>query len=103
MILHSDDSRKFKCTVEGCLLAFSKKYTLQNHILTHNIGEKPLRCHYEGCGMAFIQNNVLQRHLKSCHGQKFYKCDYCNEAFFDKKAELRVHWTECDRFISSRF
>lgn len=103
MVLHLDDSRQFKCTFEGCNKTFRKKFTLQNHMLTHDNGSnKPITCHIENCNKSFIQINELKRHLRTCHDEKFYKCEYCNEESFDKKGELRVHWTKCEEFLNSR-
>lgn len=103
IVVHTDDSRPFSCTFEGCMKAFRKKFTLQNHMLTHESGiNKPLNCHIKNCSHSFIQKNELKRHLRTCHGEKFYKCEYCKAESFDRKGELRIHWTKCEDFLSSR-
>lgn len=98
MELHTE-SKKFKCTFKGCSLVFARKFTMQNHLRTHNALDRPFKCTI--CKSAFNQKNILQRHLKTCHGEYFYKCEFCEKSF-EKKFELRVHYTECDDFLKSR-
>lgn len=103
MVLHTDNSKQFKCTFEGCMKAFRKKFTLQNHMHTHESAmNKPLNCTMKDCIQSFIQKSELKRHMRTCHGEKFYKCEYCKAESFDKKGELRVHWIECEDFLNSR-
>lgn len=96
--LHTN-SKKFKCTFDGCSMAFARKFTLENHLRTHD-DVRPFKC--SRCNASFIQKNILQRHLKITHNEYFYKCEFCNEKSFEKKAELRVHYTECEEFLLSR-
>lgn len=92
-------AKEFKCTYEGCNLGFIRKYTLQNHMLTHS-NVRPFKCMI--CEASFNQKNILLRHMKSCHNENYFKCEYCKNVSFEKKSELRDHYTDCDDFLNSR-
>lgn len=98
--LHTE-SKKFRCTFSGCNLVFARKFTMQNHLRTHD-GCRPFKCPVDSCESTFIQKNILQRHMKACHNENYYKCEYCKEKSFDKKSDLKLHYTACDEFLNSR-
>jgi Zinc finger, C2H2 type len=100
--IHTENFKIFKCNFPDCNMSFSRKYTLQNHILLHDASNKPFVCTRDNCDEAFYQKNTLQRHLKMAHGQKFfYECDGCQMGYA-KKAELKIHYESCDKFLETR-
>ncbi|KAK2652638.1 hypothetical protein Ddye_012494 [Dipteronia dyeriana] len=61
-------SERFKCEFKGCLLSFSAKSNLQQHVKAVHHEIKPFACILVGCGMRFAYKHVRDKHEKSgCH------------------------------------
>ncbi|TXG59214.1 hypothetical protein EZV62_017043 [Acer yangbiense] len=61
-------SERFKCEFKGCLLSFSAKSNLQQHVKAVHHEIKPFACGLVGCGMRFAYKHVRDKHEKSgCH------------------------------------
>ncbi|KAK1572003.1 hypothetical protein Q3G72_025940 [Acer saccharum] len=61
-------SERFKCEFKGCLLSFSAKSNLQQHVKAVHHEIKPFACGHVGCGMRFAYKHVRDKHEKSgCH------------------------------------
>ncbi|KAK1562004.1 hypothetical protein Q3G72_004764 [Acer saccharum] len=61
-------SERFKCEFKGCLLSFSAKSNLQQHVKAVHHEIKPFSCGLVGCGMRFAYKHVRDKHEKSgCH------------------------------------
>ncbi|KAK0578583.1 hypothetical protein LWI29_012822, partial [Acer saccharum] len=61
-------SERFKCEFKGCLLSFSAKSNLQQHVKAVHHEIKPFACGRVGCGMRFAYKHVRDKHEKSgCH------------------------------------
>ncbi|TXG51818.1 hypothetical protein EZV62_020987 [Acer yangbiense] len=61
-------SERFKCEFKGCLLSFSAKSNLQQHVKAVHHEIKPFSCRHVGCGMRFAYKHVRDKHEKSgCH------------------------------------
>ncbi|KAL2919333.1 hypothetical protein HK105_200976 [Polyrhizophydium stewartii] len=70
---------RFGCTM--CDKAFTRKYNLEAHILSHN-NIKPFPCTYEGCGEAFVRKYDLNRHVQTVHERNvFGPCPFCNRMY----------------------
>ena len=88
---------RYKCTHEGCDLAFVQKVSLTKHMESH--GESRFRC--EQCGHKFFRAESLRNHLRRAHGQEeTFQCSYCGEWFTDS-AGLRKHSKEEHRVVAA--
>ena len=90
----SDDNKSkppvkpFKCN--DCGKSFSKKSTLDQHILDVHLKLKPFMCHI--CVESFAQQTSLDKHIASQHREdlKLVQCQVCDETFKNSK-ELETH------------
>jgi len=79
-----DCSKGFSCEV--CSKIFSRRTTLQRHMLIHT-GDKPWHCNY--CEKAFNQKSILNRHLLTHSDAKLFSCNICQLSFTEKGAVTR--------------
>ncbi|XP_031619667.1 zinc finger protein 287-like [Contarinia nasturtii] len=79
-----------KCTF--CDRAFILPGHLQDHIRSQHTHERPFPC--DVCGNTFSRRKLLRQH-KQLHGEKRFKCKYCDQAFSQSAGrrghEIRVH------------
>lgn len=79
-----------KCTT--CDRAFILPGHLQDHIRSQHTGERPFHC--DVCGNSFSRRKLLRQH-KQLHGEKRFKCKYCDLVFSQSAGrrghEIRVH------------
>uniref|UniRef100_A0A3B3XJ37 Transcription factor IIIA n=1 Tax=Poecilia mexicana TaxID=48701 RepID=A0A3B3XJ37_9TELE len=84
-----------KCPMDGCLEAFGKNATMNNHVArVHQHQEDGYKCDYEGCEKDFSKKKQLKAH-KCEHGEPlgffisfYYPCS------FDLCPTLSKTWTE---------
>lgn len=79
-----------KCDM--CDRAFILPGHLNDHMRSTHTGERPFSC--EVCGNTFSRRKLLRQHMQ-LHGEKRFKCKYCDLAFSQSAGrrghEIRVH------------
>ena len=76
-----NQNKFYNCTL--CLLNFSRKSDLKEHILTDHAGIKPHKCLL--CESSFAHKSQLKLHIASVHeGLKPHKCPSCEKSFLYK-------------------
>lgn len=79
-----------KCSI--CDKAFILPGHLNDHVRSQHTGERPFSC--EVCGNTFSRRKLLRQHMQ-LHGEKRFKCKYCDLAFAQSAGrrghEIRVH------------
>jgi uncharacterized Zn-finger protein len=81
-----------------CHRRFGRKWTLKNHLLTHDSNRKRnFSCPW--CTSAFHRECDLVRHIQRHGQQNAYKCD-CGKVFSRKDALVR-HGTQCGQYRQS--
>lgn len=76
----------------SCDRAFILPGHLQDHIRSQHTGERPFTC--DVCGNSFARRKLLRQH-KQLHGEKRFKCKYCDSVFSQSAGrrghEIRIH------------
>lgn len=73
---------KIKCDYKGCLLTFSKKSNLLQHVKAVHLQQKPFACSFSGCGKTFSYKHVRDKHEKSgCHVYAYGDFEEADEQF----------------------
>ncbi|KAL2919334.1 hypothetical protein HK105_200977 [Polyrhizophydium stewartii] len=73
------EARRFPCDI--CGKAFTRKYNLEAHVLSHN-NVKPFTCTYDGCGEMFVRKYDLNRHIVSVHERALFgPCPFCGRSY----------------------
>lgn len=79
-----------KCKL--CDRAFTLPGHLKDHERSQHTGERPFPC--DVCGNQFARRKLLRQH-KQLHGEKKYKCKYCDMVFAQSAGrrghEIRAH------------
>lgn len=79
-----------KCSM--CDRAFILPGHLRDHERSQHTGERPFSC--EVCGNQFARRKLLRQHMQ-LHGEKKYKCKYCDMVFAQSAGrrghEIRAH------------
>lgn len=79
-----------KCEI--CDRRFILPGHLRDHMRSQHTGERPFSC--DVCGNTFSRRKLLRQHMQ-LHGEKRFRCKYCNMAFSQSAGrrghELRVH------------
>lgn len=81
-IFHADQdvcNQSIRCPFKNCLSSFRKLSSLNEHKKLHE-QEGSISC--EICGKIFISKDQLRAH-KKYHQEPKYKCNECDEAFFE--------------------
>jgi len=89
-----------------CGLMCSNRTNLRRHMFLHT-GERPHLCQH--CGEGFIQRYSLEIHMVSAHLELLksdpnfveYKCEKCNETFYDNRRFQRHVTVECNQYPES--
>ena len=67
--------KPYKCTVDGCDMAFVTSGELTRHTRYIHTHEKPFRCTL--CDYASVEISKLRRHFRSHTGERPYPCTEC--------------------------
>ena len=80
-----------KCTFDGCTQRFKKPSLLKLHMMVHT-GELPYKCDFAGCNKAFVNQQRLTRHQLIHKNKRDYVCDVkgCNKSF-NRSEYLKTH------------
>jgi len=91
-IVHGEDTKPFKCPMEGCESKFSHKHHLLRHKKEQHDVEKPFKCYVQDCNQSFTQDYLLRSHVTIHTGKKSYPCEHpeCTKSF-SSSTKLRDH------------
>ncbi|XP_036371090.1 zinc finger protein ZXDC isoform X2 [Octopus sinensis] len=102
-----EQSKNYKCPVEGCGKVFKKHHGLKQHEFEHS-GVNPFSCMLSSCKKSFRVFSHFKRHMKVHDG---YKCEHCAETF-EKWTQLIKHRSthhrplqkcpHCDKVFASK-
>jgi uncharacterized Zn-finger protein len=84
---NSTQSKKYPCTFEGCTSIFTRKETLDDHMLAH-YNEQKYPCN--DCNKKFNTKRRLKDHKKTNHGDTIFICHICDK-IFTRKEYLNGH------------
>ncbi|XP_057194578.1 zinc finger protein ZXDC [Triplophysa rosa] len=80
LVLHTDDQRPFKCTLESCGWSFTTSYKLKRHLQSHD-KVRPFKCEWVNCGRSFTTVYNLKAHVKAHEQENAFACEVCSERF----------------------
>ena len=83
IVMSGDKKKPFKCGYKGCGRKYSKKASLQTHLVTH-AGDSKSRCLLGDCADIVIYPNTraLTQHSRVTHAfEKPFRCELCNRRF----------------------
>ena len=86
IIWDGDEERPFKCGYQGCKKRFTKKQSLQTHLVRHT-GTSRFRCYLGACSgeVAFSSYHTLRRHtLKEHRSVRPFQCEICDKQYIRK-------------------
>ena len=83
IVMIGDGKKPFKCGFRGCGRKYSKKESLQTHLVTHT-GDSKLRCHLGGCAgkVVYPSTRALTQHIQAHHTfERPFGCKLCDRRF----------------------
>ena len=103
IIWAGDKERPFKCGYQGCDKRFTRKQSLQTHLVRHT-GTSRFRCYLGACNgeVAFSSYHTLRRHTFKEHGSvRPFQCEICDKQYvrkdFWKSHRKHVHAIEDEK------
>jgi len=94
------DAKRFACEFKFpdgkiCDKTYKKKFSFDQHLISHSDNPKPFQCEY--CGKGFTEDSSRTRHERIHTDEKPYECKYCEKCFSDAGARTsheRTHTRE---------
>ena len=86
IIWAGDEERPFKCGYQGCYKRFTRKQSLQTHIVRHT-GTSRFRCYLRACNgeVAFSSHHTLRRHtFKEHRSVRPFQFEICDKQYIGK-------------------
>lgn len=80
----------FKCSFAKCGFQFDNQENLFKHYKTHIQSRKKFECPFPGCGKRFTASYNQKIHFRIHTGERPYKCDKCENAYYDR-ANYKYH------------
>ena len=103
IVMIDDKKKPFQCGYKGCGKKYSRKASLQTHIVTHT-GNLKLRCFLGECTGTVIypETQSLTRHIHAHHSfERPFACELCGRRFrlkhHLKDHRKRVHFPEKEK------